>query len=112
MTEGSAIIYEPIQTIRIDAPLDYLGAVSKLIQSRRGQLVDTQQEGEHLTIIAKTPVAEMFGFTSSLRSATAGRGAWFLVDQNFVKLPEELQPTVVQKIRQRKGLKAGSLLEE
>lgn len=98
------VLYEPVQTIRIDAPLEFLGAISKLVQSRRGQLLDTEQEGEHITIKAKLPVAEMFGYTSALRSATTGRGAWFLVDQAFERLPTDLQSTTVSRIRERKGL--------
>lgn len=98
------VLYEPVQTIRIDAPFDYMGALTKFISGRRGQLLETQQEGEQITIIAKVPVAEMFGFTSALRSATAGRGAWFLVDQSFEKLPNELQTKIITQIRQRKGL--------
>jgi len=98
------VLYEPKQTIRIDSPIDYLGALSKLVQGRRGQLLETQQQGEMLVVKAKLPVAEMFGFTSSLRSATAGRGSWFLVDQVFEKLPGELQREIVSRIRKRKGL--------
>ncbi len=98
------VLYEPVQTIRIDAPLEFLGAISKLVQSRRGQLLDTEQEGEHITIKAKLPVAEMFGYTSALRSATTGRGAWFLVDQAFERLPTDLQSITVSRIRERKGL--------
>jgi len=104
MLLGGDILYEPVQTIRIDAPFDYMGAITKLISGRRGQLIETQQEEEQTTIIAKVPVAEMFGFTSALRSATAGRGAWFLVDQSFEKLPNELQTQIITRIRQRKGL--------
>jgi len=98
------LIYEPIQTIRIDAPTDYLGAVSKLVQGRRGQLIDTKQEEGNLTIVAKLPVAESFGFTSSLRANTNGRGSWFLMDQHFHRLPFELQNSTVRKIRERRGL--------
>jgi elongation factor 2 len=105
MLTAGTIVYEPIQTMRIDAPIEYLGAVSKLVQSNRGQLVDTEQGDGALTITAKVPVAESFGFTASLRSSTGGRGAWFLVDQNFEQLPRELQNGVVAKIRQRKGMK-------
>lgn len=104
MLQGGPMLYEPVQTIRIDAPVEYLGAVSKLIQGRRGQLLDTSQEAG-LVVKCKLPVAEMFGFTSSLRSATSGHGAWFLVDQSFVKLPEQLQNQVVTRIRERKGMK-------
>jgi len=103
LSAGSEL-YEPIQTIRIDAPLECLGPISKLIQGRRGQLLDTTQEGEALIVQAKLPVSEMFGFTSDLRSATRGRGAWFLVDQVFEKLPTELQAQTILRIRERKGL--------
>lgn len=105
MLTAGTIVYEPIQTMRIDAPIEYLGAVSKLVQSNRGQLIDTEQGDGVLTITAKIPVAESFGFTAALRSSTAGRGAWFLIDQKFEQLPRELQNGVVAKIRQRKGMK-------
>ena len=105
MLAAGDVIYEPKQTIRIDSPVDFLGSISKLVNSRRGQLLETEQVGEQLVVKAKLPVAEMFGFTSSLRSATSGRGVWFLVDQVFEKLPRELQNDVVLRIRKRKGLK-------
>jgi len=97
-------LLEPIQTIRIDAPTNFMGAVNKLIQSRRGQLVDVSQEPSLVIITAKVPVAEMFGFTSALRSETEGRGTWSLKDSEFEKIPRELQETIIKKIRQRKGL--------
>jgi len=105
MLSAGDVIFEPKQIIRIDAPVDFLGSISKLVNSRRGQLLETEQNGEQLVVQAKLPVAEMFGFTSSLRSATSGRGVWFLVDQTYEKLPRELQNEVVLRIRKRKGLK-------
>jgi len=105
MLTAGTVLFEPIQTMRIDAPMEYLGNVSKLVQSIRGQLVDTQQDQGALNITAKVPVADSFGFTSNLRASTKGRGAWFLMDQNFERLPFELQKNVALKIRQRKGLK-------
>ena len=75
-----------------------------MIQNKRGQLLDIIQEEEHITIKSKMPVAEMFGLSSELRSATEGRGAFFVVDQIFEKLPEELQLKVIKQIRERKGL--------
>jgi len=47
----------------------------------------------------------MFGLTSDLRSATEGRGHFYVIDQLFEKLPIELQAKIAEKIRQRKGLK-------
>ena len=50
------------------------------------------------------PVAEMFGWSSDLRSATGGRGSSSLIDQMFEKIPGELQEKVTKQIRDRKGL--------
>ena len=81
-----------------------MGAVTSLIGSKRGVLIDVKQEGIDTIITAKIPVAEMIGWSSDLRSATEGRGVSSLMDQNFEKLPRELQLYVIRKIRQRKGL--------
>jgi elongation factor 2 len=62
------------------------------------------QEGAEVVVKGKLPVGEMFGMTSDLRSATGGRGNHFLVDQNFEKLPDEMQQRIIKQIRERKGL--------
>ncbi len=105
MIDAKAMIYEPLQVIQIESPSEHMGEISKLVQNKRGQLIDMQQEGEHITIKAKLPVGEMFGLTSDLRSATNGRGNHFVVDQMFEKLPESLKEKVMLQIRERKGLK-------
>lgn len=105
MLNAGAVMFEPLQILQIEAPAEYLGALSKLIQNRRGQLLEMNQEAEHVTIKAKMPVAEMFGLSSDLRSATGGRGVQYLVDQVFERIPTDLQPKVIKRIRQRKGLK-------
>ncbi len=99
------MLFEPVQTMRFEAPVTYMGEISKLIANKRGQLLDMQQEGETVIVKGKLPVGEMFGISSELRSATGGRGISSLIDQNFEKLPEELQSKIVQQIRSRKGLK-------
>lgn len=106
---GNPVLYEPLQITRIEAPNDYMGEVSKLISSRRGQLLSMDQEGDITVILAKMPVGELFGWSNDLRSATGGRGNSSLVDQVFERLPGELQDKVISKIVQRKGLSEGSL---
>ena len=108
MITGGSVIYEPIQQLRFEAPADYMGEISKIVSNKRGQLLDMQQEGEHIVVIAKLPVAEMFGLMGDLRGATSGRGAFFVIDQTFEKLPYELQDKVIKLIRQRKGLSANA----
>ncbi|MBI2140982.1 elongation factor EF-2 [Candidatus Woesearchaeota archaeon] len=105
MLNAAPMVFEPLQVLQIDAPVSYMGAISKLIQNRRGQLLEMTQEGEMITVKAKLPVAETFGLTSDLRSATEGRGSFYVIDQLFEKLPFELQEKVSQQIRDRKGIK-------
>ncbi len=105
MRLADAVIFEPLQTLQIEAPEEFIGEISKLIQNKRGQLLDMEQGGGRITVKAKLPVAEMFGLTSDLRSATSGRGSHFLVDQGFERLPRELQEKVIKQIRERKGIK-------
>ncbi|MBD3318319.1 elongation factor EF-2 [Candidatus Woesearchaeota archaeon] len=101
---ATPVLYEPKQIHQIDAPVEHMGDVSKLISNKRGQLLDMNQENIMVMIRAKLPVAEMFGWSSELRSATGGRGNSSLVDQVFERLPGELQDKVVKQIRERKGL--------
>lgn len=102
--KGGAVMLEPIQTHLVEAPVDFMGAVTGLIGSKRGVLIDVQQEGIDTHIKAKIPVSEMIGWSSDLRSATEGRGVSSLIDQEFQKMPGELQADVIRKIRTRKGL--------
>lgn len=105
MLSAGPVLYEPVQVLQFEAPAQYMSGMSKLIQNRRGQLIDMQQSESTMVIKAKLPVAEMFGMTSDLRSATEGRGNFYVIDQVFEKMPMELQAKVSEQIRQRKGLK-------
>ena len=108
MLDGQAVLFEPLQVLQLEAPAQFLGEISKLVQNKRGQLMDVQQEGMHITVKCKLPVAEMFGLTGDLRSATEGRGNFYVVDQLFEQIPTELQSKVKLQIRQRKGLRSES----
>ncbi len=106
MATAKPLLYEPVQTLLFDAPEEYVGEISKLIANKRGQLLDMQAEGSMQQIKAKIPVAEMFGMSNDLRSATGGRGSSSVIDQSFERLPDELQQKIIGQIRSRKGLDA------
>ena len=97
-------LLEPIQKVFINVPQDYMGAATREIQNRRGQIVDMSQEGDMATIQSKVPVAEMFGFAGDIRSAAEGRCLWSTESAGFERLPKELQKTIIKEIRERKGL--------
>ena len=106
MAHADPHLLEPIQTIRIDVPMEHMGSVTSLVQGRRGRVLEVlQEESEHVAVVADLPVAKMFGFTSDLRSATNGMGHWSLIDSRFEPLPRELQKETILAIRRRKGMK-------
>ena len=104
MQGANATIFEPIQVLQIDSEMKYMSSITSLVQSKRGQVINVEQEGEHISMRAKMPVAEMMGFASDLRGATEGRGMFSIVDQLFAKLSPDLREKVIRQIRQRKGL--------
>ncbi len=104
MQQAGALLYEPVQVIQIDCPQDMMGNVSSVIQNRRGQVLDMKIDEDNMEIIAKVPVAETFGMTGDMRSATGGKGSFFVKSQTFEQLPRELQDKITKSIRDRKGL--------
>ena len=98
------VLLEPLQTLLLDAPLDYMGELTKLVSSKRGQVIDIEQTSGQVSVKAKMPVSEMLGMSSDIRSATEGRGGFSMIDQSFEKVPPNLQPEIVKKIRDRKGM--------
>ena len=104
LLQASPAILEPLQIHVIECPEQFMGAVTKLVGGKRGQLLDMRQEGSLSIIKAKIPVSEMIGWSSDLRSATEGRGTSSLLDQLFEPVPMSIQDEVIKKIRERKGL--------
>jgi elongation factor 2 len=104
MMTANPILLEPMQVMLIEAPVEYMGEITKLVTSMRGQLLDVNQETSQVAIKAKMPVMNMLGWSSDLRSATEGRGVSSLVDQSFEKIPAEIQIKVIEDIKRRKGL--------
>ena len=101
---ATPILLEPLQTLLLEAPLEYMGELTKLVSAKRGQVMDIDQTAGHVGVKAKIPVAEMIGMSSDIRSLTEGRGGFSMVDQSFERVPPGIQPDVIKSIRQRKGL--------
>ena len=105
MMQAKPTIFEPIQTLLFEAPIEYMGELTKLVTQKRGILLDVINEDEHfVTVKGDIPVAETFGLSNDLRSATNGRGVQSMADQTFKRMSGELQAKVVQQIRERKKL--------
>ncbi|MFA5174406.1 MAG: elongation factor EF-2 [Candidatus Pacearchaeota archaeon] len=103
---ATPVLFEPVQTLLVEGPLDKMGELTKLFQGKRGQIIDIQQTAGQIAMKVKLPVAEMIGLASDVRSSTEGRGTFSMIDQAFERVPPNIQPKVIQEIRNRKGLAA------
>jgi len=104
MVAGKAYVLEPKQIIRIDVPTEQVSGAMKEVQNRRGQIIEMGEERGTTSLTSKLPVAEMFGFNSSLKSSTGGQGFYWLIDVVYEPLPRELEQKVLNQIKQRKGI--------
>jgi len=75
------------------------------MQGRRGIILDMKSEGDTAIIESKAPVAQLFGFSGDIRSATEGRALWSTEFIGFEPIPSNMLNDIVMGIRQRKGLK-------
>ncbi len=105
MTLAGPVLLEPMQKVYVSVPQDLMGNVTRELQQRRATVTDITSEKDMAIIHGKAPVAEMFGFASSIRSVTGGRVLWNTENMGFELLPMQLQETVTRQIRERKGLK-------
>jgi elongation factor 2 len=105
LMDAQVKLLEPIQNVRIDVPNEYMGSASGEIQGRRGRVDDMYQEGDLMVVEGIAPVSEMIGFSSDIRSATEGRASWNTENAGFRVLADNLQPEIIQEIRERKGMK-------
>ena len=104
MLNSGVVLLEPKQNFTVNIPLDYMSDIISFLQSKRGQIINIEQEGGQASILAKMPVAEVIkGFSNDLRGMTQGRAIWYTEFAGYEKMPTELQNKVVREIRKRKG---------
>ena len=91
------VLLEPIMKVQVIVPDEYLGNVMGDITSRRGRPMGQESRGNALAIDAMVPLAEMFGYVTSLRSNTQGRGNYTMVFDHYEEVPRNIQEEIVKK---------------
>jgi len=91
------VILEPIMKVQVIVPDEYLGNVMGDITSRRGKPMGQESRGNALAIDAMVPLAEMFGYVTSLRSNTQGRGNFTMVFDHYEEVPKNIQEDIIKK---------------
>ncbi len=105
MLMAGSTLLEPFQKVFIHVPHDHMGGAMREMQGRRGSILDMKSEGDMTIIESKAPVAQLFGFSGDIRSATEGRAMWSTEFVGFEPIPGNMLTDIVMDIRKRKGLK-------
>ena len=96
-TKCKAVLLEPIMKVQVVVPDEYLGNVMGDITSRRGRPMGQESRGNALAIDAMVPLSEMFGYATSLRSNTQGRGNFVMEFDHYEEVPRNIAEEVIKK---------------
>jgi len=93
------VLLEPVMSVEIVSPDDYLGDVVGDLNARRGQVRGTERRGGNQVISAQVPLAEMFGYSTDLRSRTQGRATYTMQFDSYQPTPASVQQEIVARVR-------------
>ncbi len=98
-SKARPVLLEPVMSVEIVTPDDYLGDVVGDLNSRRGQVRGTERRGSNQVISAQVPLAEMFGYSTDLRSRTQGRATYTMQFDSYQPTPAGVQSEIVARVR-------------
>ncbi len=91
------VLLEPIMNVEVIVPDEYMGNVMGDLTSRRGKPMGQESRGNALSIRAMVPLAEMFGYATSLRSNTQGRGNFTMTLDHYEEVPKSISEEIIKK---------------
>ena len=93
--KGDPVLLEPIMSVSVNAPEEYLGDIIGSISSKRGRVEGIEDLAGSKVVGGACPLAEMFGYTTMLRSMTQGRGAFVMQPSHYEEVPKSVQEAVL-----------------
>ena len=95
MKKGNAVLLEPIMKVEVTMPEEYMGDVIGSLNAKRGQIEGMEDIGGGKLVKAFVPLAEMFGYSTELRSTTQGRGNYSMFFEKYQQAPKNVQDKVL-----------------
>ena len=90
-------ILEPIMKVEIEGPSEFQGAIFGTVNQRRGMIVSSTEDGNNCTVDAEVPLAEMFGYSTVLRSMTQGKAEFSMEVCRYAKVPQSISEELKAK---------------
>ncbi len=100
--DSKPCLLEPIMKVEVEVPVEFQGGVSGDLASRRGLINGTDVKSGIVTIDAEVPLANMFGYSTDLRSLTQGRGNYTMEFASFRKMPNSFQEEIIAKAQKER----------
>lgn len=91
------VLLEPIMKVEVSVPEEYMGDVMGMLSSRRGRIEGSDTKYGALIVRAKVPLAEMFGYSTVLRSGTQGRGVFSMELSHYEEVPRSISEAIIAK---------------
>ncbi len=95
--KANPVLLEPIMKVEVEVPEEYMGDVIGDINRRRGQVASMEDRAGNKIVTAMVPLAEMFGYSTDLRSFTQGRGTYSMEFDHYEEVPKNVAEEIVKK---------------
>ncbi|HIP42989.1 MAG TPA: elongation factor G [Aquifex aeolicus] len=93
--KAEPVLLEPIMEVEVETPEEYVGDVIGDLNSRRGKIMGMENKGNITVIKAHVPLAEMFGYATTLRSLTQGRGTFIMRFSHYDEVPQQIAEKII-----------------
>lgn len=93
----SPVILEPVMKVEVIIPEEYMGDIMGNITSRRGRVEGMEARGNAQVVRAMVPLSEMFGYATTLRSSTQGRGVFSMTFDHYEEVPKSISEEIIKK---------------
>jgi len=97
--KAGPVLLEPVMAVEVVVPDDYMGDVMGDLSSRRGKIMGMEARGGAQTINVHVPLANMFGYSTDLRSATQGRATYSMVFDHYEQVPKAISEEIIAKVK-------------
>ena len=107
MKQASPSVLEPVMTVEVEAPAEFQGDVVAALNRRMGmiQSSDVNDDGSGIKIVAEVPLANMFGYSTELRSQTQGKGEFSMEYFKHIQVPKNTQEELMKKYKEEREAK-------
>jgi len=93
------VILEPVMSVEVVTPEDFMGDVIGDLNSRRGQILSMDERSGARVVTATVPLSEMFGYVGDLRSRTQGRASYSMTFNSYAEVPQAVAKEIIAKVR-------------